>query len=302
MRFLVKFVKNIGTIKCIGEKIRKISLVTYVAIGVCAVHLAAISWAYYQTSFEVPKINISKRSVVVRTVKLNADKEKAARAGEKMIAEAPSPTPKAKPSPPKEKVETKKSEKKNETPKAEKKSEQIKKVEKKKEVTTVKKSSKANKESEPKKKDKKEIDKAKKKILQQVQESIANIEGRSDKLVASLKNDSKNKPVVPGKIEGLSIETKSFEGTNFNDKESAYSEELAARIRLFMKLPEYGSVDVALVLKRSGEFVSLKILGSESARNKAYVESILPTVSFSPFGKSFATHDTYTFHITLTNE
>jgi colicin import membrane protein len=85
-------------------------------------------------------------------------------------------------------------------------------------------------------------------------------------------------------------------------KEVAYRDELAGRLKLFLKLPEYGDVKVKLTLERSGKVVKVVVDSAESATNKKYIEKTLPTVSFPPFGSNFGSDAQYTFSITLSNE
>jgi outer membrane biosynthesis protein TonB len=81
-----------------------------------------------------------------------------------------------------------------------------------------------------------------------------------------------------------------------------YEQELAERLRLLLKLPEWGSVRVALTVARDGSVVGLKILEAQSETNRVYVASHLEGQALAPFGKEYAGEVQHTFRLTLNNE
>lgn len=85
-------------------------------------------------------------------------------------------------------------------------------------------------------------------------------------------------------------------------REATYRDELAGRLRLLLKLPEYGEVKISLTLNRSGGVDKVVILSAESSNNKKYIEKMLPTLQFPPFGNNFESLSQYTFNINLSNE
>lgn len=91
-------------------------------------------------------------------------------------------------------------------------------------------------------------------------------------------------------------------GTTFNVKESAYRDELAMRLRLSLKLPEYGEVKVKLTIDRTGKITSTKILSFQSAKNASFIEQNLPKIKMPPFGDNFKGSSDYDFTIVLSNE
>lgn len=85
-------------------------------------------------------------------------------------------------------------------------------------------------------------------------------------------------------------------------KELAYRDELAHRLKLLLKLPEFGEVKLKLTVERSGKVAHLNILHSVSRENKLYIEKTLPTLKMPPFGENFAKEQNYSFTITLSHQ
>lgn len=193
--------------------------------------------------------------------------------------------PKPKPVP---KAETKKP-----APKVEKKKEPAKPVEKKEPPKEVK----------PKVDPQAEALKAKRKeLLDKAQKSIAQIDQNRDKLAASLPV-STSMTTLPGNIERLHIETFAEEtGQVLSPQEASYYDELASRLRLQMRMPEYGGVRIKLTLERSGKFITVSIVSAESKKNREYIEKTLPTLKYPGFGNNFKGEDQYTFCIALSND
>lgn len=85
-------------------------------------------------------------------------------------------------------------------------------------------------------------------------------------------------------------------------KEASYRDELAGRLKLMLRLPEYGDVRVKLTLERSGKVSKVVVESSASKANGKYIEKTLPGLTFPPFGTNFGNDAHYTFSITLSNE
>lgn len=85
-------------------------------------------------------------------------------------------------------------------------------------------------------------------------------------------------------------------------KEASYRDELAGRLKLLLRLPEYGDVRVKLTLERSGKVSKVVVESSASKANGKYIEKTLPGLTFPPFGTNFGNEAHYTFSITLSNE
>ncbi len=84
--------------------------------------------------------------------------------------------------------------------------------------------------------------------------------------------------------------------------QSSYEKELAERLRLLLKLPEWGSVRVALTLNRSGAVCGVKILNAQNEANSDYVADRLTGRTLAPFDKHFSGEQQHTFTLTLNNE
>lgn len=149
----------------------------------------------------------------------------------------------------------------------------------------------------------KQVEKARQqKLLVEAQERIAKIGRTSDKLTAD-KGGKAAAPAVPGALTTLNIDAlPSNSGTPLTDRERGYRDELAGRLKLQLKLPEYGEVKIKLTLERSGRVVSVVVVSAESQANRKHIEKMLPGLVFPAFGANFGSDPQYTFVITLSNE
>ena len=134
---------------------------------------------------------------------------------------------------------------------------------------------------------------SKKKLLRMAQESLAKIEKRSDNLEL---NTIKSEKL--GKLEKISgLKSIADSVTDSNSKN-----QLCAQLRSFLKLPEYGEVEIKLSLDKTGKVVALKVIETKSDRNKKYIEELLPRLTFSLNGIDFGKEHVKIYNITLTNE
>lgn len=151
----------------------------------------------------------------------------------------------------------------------------VKKVEKKKEEKSVSKSSSS----------KKSVDLKRQNLLSQAQKSIQDVSSRDFK----------------GSANSLTLPSLKL-SKNLTDREISYQEELAGRLKLLLRLPEQGQVDIELTLDRQGNVKKIKILKADSRRNHEYIEHILPTLSFPPFGNRLSGRSQFVFQLTLESE
>ena len=140
------------------------------------------------------------------------------------------------------------------------------------------------------------------KLVAAAQERMAKITGSRD--TTASKSTGKGFSSLPHAIASLEIDSLSTlsGGPSLSPHEMTYREEIAARLKLLLRLPEYGDVKVNLTLDRTGKVFKIAIVNSESAANRKYIEKVLPEMSFPGFGTNFASAPQYTFAITLSNE
>lgn len=158
----------------------------------------------------------------------------------------------------------------------------------------------AAKPTEPKVDREAEAAKAKRQqLLAQAQQSIAKVSQTQDRLGAMSSTSAK----LPAMIENLHVEAAVLgDVSRLSKQEVSYYDELASRLKLLLRLPEYGEVKIKLTLERSGKFVKVMIVSAESSGNKKYVEKTIPTLTFPSFGSNFDEAAQYTFVISLSNE
>lgn len=139
-------------------------------------------------------------------------------------------------------------------------------------------------------------------LVAKAQERIAKIAQTRDKVTPG-KGSEEGSTSVPSAITSLQIDAVSTSNAApLSDREVSYRDELAGRLKLLLRLPEYGEVKIKLTLDRTGKIAKVNVLNSESAANKKYIEKTLPTLSFPAFGTRFGDVDEYIFSITLSNE
>lgn len=241
----------------------------------------------------------------------------------------PSPSPKQQPlkekplpekQAPKPKPLPKKDPPKKTPPKTlEKKTPPVKKVEPKKVIPEKKAPPKENKKNENKPSsqvtqketpkqtlspDPKEVAlKAKKnELLLSAKEKISKINLSSDTMVGKSKQLELT-TATPSRIESLTSDTLSIDtDATLSVKESAYKDELRSRLKLMLKLPQYGDVKIKLTINRQGKVSDLKVISAANQMNKEYIEKNLKKMNLPPFGSNFPGEESYTFTITISNE
>lgn len=145
-------------------------------------------------------------------------------------------------------------------------------------------------------------DKKQKELFEKAQESLAKIKQSRDKLPPKPRKET-NDLKSPTELTDLRIEQLPAASTNsLTQHEVNYRDELAGRLKLMLKLPEYGEVKIQLTINRSGQVKSVEILSAESTLNSKYVEKMIPSLTFPSFGHRFQNMNQYTFALTLRNE
>lgn len=302
----------------------KDSLLKFVALVVIILHGIFLSATLYSSQNDLLKVKKSHQKLVVQTINLKpvqitpvtnvALQEEVAEIVEiASIAEVLEKIEPVKEVEPIKVEPIKKLEPKKVTPKKPepiKKIEPVKKAEPKKiepkKVEPVKKIEPA-KTTKPvnKVENKKPVDKAveensakkakQKELLALAQQNLAKI----DKVTVSKVNSQKT--ILPEQIGALSVDAvvSTENSGSLNVRELGYRDELGARLKSLLKLPEHGQVNMKLTLDRAGKVIKLAIVNSGSEKNKKYIENIIKTLTFPSFQGAFQDFPEYTFSITL---
>jgi len=145
--------------------------------------------------------------------------------------------------------------------------------------------------SQPIVKNNQELSNRKKELVALAKEKIGKIGPASDKILKS----SLERIATPRAIEQLSFVDV---GRDMSGEELAYRDALALRLKLSLKLPEYGNVKIELEVNPAGKVEHLKVLSFESLKNAAYIEKQLPQIELP----TFKDRDSYNFTIVMSNE
>jgi hypothetical protein len=129
-------------------------------------------------------------------------------------------------------------------------------------------------------------------------ESIQAKKNSSSNVVASSKAPTK---IAALASEGM-VSIQATDGANYSSRERSYYDELVARLKLALKLPEYGEVKVKLTLTRQGQVAKVVVTAAKSQKNKTYIEKMLAKTSFPRFGDNFGSDKEHTFQLNLSNE
>lgn len=147
-----------------------------------------------------------------------------------------------------------------------------------------------------------ELELKQKKLLAAAQESIAKIDqGRAK--ISSAKSTLNNMNIAPVAISSLQIDALPVNSSvSLTVGEKSYRDEIASRLKLLLKLPDHGDVQLKLTLDRTGKVSKVSIVKSASSENRKYIEKTLPGLKFPAFGSHFENSAEYTFIIQLSNE
>lgn len=119
------------------------------------------------------------------------------------------------------------------------------------------------------------------------------------------KVDTAPKKNSPEPFQKISLQTESITISSpgfLSEKETSYRNELAARLKLLITLPDKGQINMRLTLNREGKVADVEILSSEGPNNANYLKKALPKLQMPPFGNLFANKEQYSFTITLKGE
>ncbi len=146
-------------------------------------------------------------------------------------------------------------------------------------------------------------------LLAKAKEKLAKVNETRDKISSSSANSPKidlDMSLLPKELGNLQVDTLpiiEIGGNNWEGvKESNYVDEVAYRLKIALRLPDYGTVKIKLTLDRTGKVIKVETMHSESMKNKSYIESKVPTLLFPPFGQRFQGASQNTFIISLQND
>ncbi len=134
-----------------------------------------------------------------------------------------------------------------------------------------------------------------KKLLQELEESIAKIDGKRDKLAAQKKLEPP-KSLSPPPPQELFEERESLSDA------MREQETLVSYLHQVLNLPDHGEVKIELTLRRDGSVARLVVLKSESEKNKTYLEKSLSHLKFPILDGMFSNKNQQTFILTFCNE
>jgi colicin import membrane protein len=143
-------------------------------------------------------------------------------------------------------------------------------------------------------------------LLNKAKENLAKIGETRDKISSSSTSLSLETTTLPKEIGSLQVDALPVGevGTigEWGSKEMNYSDEVASRLKMALRLPDYGAVKIKLTLDRTGKVLKVETVQSESNKNRSYVESKIPSLLFPSFGQRFPGVSQNTFVITLQND
>jgi len=134
-----------------------------------------------------------------------------------------------------------------------------------------------------------------------------------EKLAQNLQNRKNSNPVSSKlneastlqQLEGLQIDAFAQDMlamSNWSVKEINYQDEVINVLKSSLRLPDFGALKIELTIRKNGKVEKVKILSSESAKNRQYVEQNMTQIQFSAFGNQFEGQESVTFPIILNNE
>lgn len=117
------------------------------------------------------------------------------------------------------------------------------------------------------------------KHLQEIEERIAKIEAKNDRMPIKSELAVPTTITLSSQIPSQnSLESANYQTFAMDDAVSS----LIGYLQGYLQLPDIGEVQIQLVLRKDGKVDSMKVLKTESAENRKYLEEHLPKISFPP--------------------
>lgn len=137
--------------------------------------------------------------------------------------------------------------------------------------------------------------------IARAKEKIGKIAPSSDSIAQS-SPDTMQELKMPKPLGSLLSEFASVDSAEtLSAKELAYRDELAQRLRLHLKLPEYGEVKLKLRVNRKGTIEAVEVIAFQSKINAVYLEKELPKLRMPEFGSNFSGLESFEFNIVMSN-
>jgi hypothetical protein len=135
-----------------------------------------------------------------------------------------------------------------------------------------------------------------KKLLEDLQESIAKIELNRDNSLPA-KTITLPRPITELKADAYEIHA------DASDEEGIfYRDILIQYLKDTLHLPGYGTVKIKLSLEHQGRVENVAIASSDSEVNRLYLEKILQELDFPPFTGDLSGKNSYTFSLTFCSD
>lgn len=137
-----------------------------------------------------------------------------------------------------------------------------------------------------------------KELLEELEERIAKIETKRDKIQAKADID------IPKSIDSsFSKETIEYsQEDDAIDELNNYSDFLVAYLQQHLHLPDFGEVKVEIILRQDGAIEKYVVLKTESEKNRRYLEERLPSLRFPEFKEKGLSKGRQAFVLTFCNE
>lgn len=104
---------------------------------------------------------------------------------------------------------------------------------------------------------------------------------------------------VPSKIQNIKLDLESSSIDSSEELRSYYG--ILSSSLSHLVLPEFGSVEVYLTLRKDGQILRLEVVSNESQKNRQYVQGMIERMRFPGFVSFFSHTEEKTFHISLRN-
>ncbi len=140
-------------------------------------------------------------------------------------------------------------------------------------------------------------------LLAKAKENLAKMNENREK-IASSTTPKLNTTPLPKELDSLHVDALAMgeNSESWGTKEASYADEVAYRLKMALKLPDYGAVKVKLTISRTGKVIKVETMQSESKKNTSYIETKIPNLLFPAFGLKFQGVEQNTFVITLQND